>query len=94
MIKRKWRLPFRTIPVGVSSDENVLYLGFDEPELAGLSLMIYSEGVFQFATRAEAELGGKGTPESPTPGGAAPQVKYIRFNRWGSTYIVRYPPPC
>jgi hypothetical protein len=94
VIKRKWRLPFRSTPIGVSSDENVLYLGFDEPELAGLSLLISGEGVFQFGTRAEAELGGKGVAEPPSKGSAAPPFKYIRFDRWGSTYIVRYASPC
>jgi hypothetical protein len=94
VIKRRWRLPFRTMPIGISSDENVLYLGFDEPELAGLSLLIYSEGVFQFGTRAEAELGGKGSLEPASPSSEAQQLKYIKFDRWGSTYIVRYAPPC
>ena len=35
-MKRKWRIPFRGTPIGVSHDENVIYLAFFEPELADL----------------------------------------------------------
>jgi hypothetical protein len=88
--KRKWRIPFRGTPIGVSHDENVLYLAFDEPELADLSLLVFGEGVFQIGTRIEAEEGGKG--KSIETGKSS--ERQIKFDRWGKSYIVSYSPRC
>jgi len=90
-VKRKWSIPFRGTPIGVSHDENVIYLAFFEPELADLSFAVFGEGVFQIATRAEAEEGGKGEkiqPPQPSP------TQQIKFLRWGKTFLVTYSPPC
>jgi hypothetical protein len=65
-IRRKWRVPSKMEPVGVSYDENVLYLAFNEPELSDLSLQIFGEGTFQIGTRAEADEGGKGVRQPRT----------------------------
>ena len=91
LIKTKWRIPFRSSPIGVSYDENVLYLGFDEPELAELSLMVFGEGVFQVGTRSEAEEGGKGKSES-LPADAGYGI--VKFDRWQRSYVVTYKPQC
>jgi hypothetical protein len=91
LIKTKWRTPFRSTPIGVSYDENVLYLAFVEPELNDLSLMIFGEGVFQIGTRAEAENGGKGKLE-PTPVDAV--YGTLKFDRWQRSYVVTYKPKC
>src|SRR5688572_26533361 len=40
-IRRKWRVPFRSTPIGVSHDGNVLYLAFADPELIDLSLLVF-----------------------------------------------------
>lgn len=92
-VKRKWRIPFRAMPIGVTHDENVLYVGFEEPELAELSLLVFGEGVFQIGTRADAENGGKGKLlESPV--GLNQPGRKIRFQRWANTYLVGYQNAC
>jgi len=91
-VKRSWRIPFRGIPLGVTFDENVLYLGFNEPDLDQLSLAVFGEGVFQIATREEAEAGGKGAISEANP--ADPSVNVVRFDRWKNKYLVAYKPPC
>lgn len=92
MVKRTWRIPFRGSPIGVSNDENVLYLAFPDPELGDLSFVVFGEGVFQIATRAEAEDGGKGKLARPstTPLGDS----RTQFDRWGKSFVVSYMPPC
>ena len=90
-IRRKWRVPFGSTPIGVSHDGNVLYLSFADPELIDLSLLVFGEGVFQIGTRAEAEDGGKGKLlETVATGGH----RFINFERWGNSYLVRFAEPC
>jgi hypothetical protein len=90
-VKRRWRIPFRGVPIGVSHDGNVLYLAFAEPELADLSFLVFGEGVFQIGTRAEAEDGGKGKlVETVASGGD----RFVNFERWGNSYLVRFAEPC
>ncbi|HUR96622.1 MAG TPA: hypothetical protein VMZ26_01015 [Pyrinomonadaceae bacterium] len=91
-VKRKWRIPFRGSPVGVSNDENVLYLAFPDPELSDISFAVFGEGVFQIATRAEAEDGGKGKLIRPSTAPSADSR--TRFDRWGKSFVVSYMPPC
>lgn len=94
-VKRKWKIPFRTTPIGVSYDENVLYLGFDEPELAELSLLVFGEGVFQIGTRTDAENGGKGKLVEENGNTASTSLeRKIKFDRWGNSYLVRYKNTC
>lgn len=90
-VKRKWQIPFRGQPIGVSHDENVLYLAFSEPELSDLSLAVFGEGVFQIATRTEAEEGGKG---KLVDAAASATESILQFDRWGNSYLVRFPSPC
>lgn len=92
-VKRKWRIPFRSVPIGVSHDENVLYLGFNEPELADLSLLIFGEGVFQIGTRVEAEEGGKGRSVDPAAA-TSNGLSKIKFERWSKTYVIGFRKPC
>lgn len=87
--KRTWYLPERLVPIGISNDENVLYVAFNEQELKDLSLAIFTEGTFQVATRAEADEGGKGENFQTAPG-----MNHIKFVRWGKTYVVGYSAPC
>lgn len=95
IIKKRWRIPYRSVPIGVTHDENVLYLGFEEPELSQLSLMVFGEGVFQIGTREEAEFGGKGKLiESPVTNAAAAGDQTIKFERWKNTYSVSFKAPC
>lgn len=59
-----------------------------------LSLSVFQEGVFEFATRTEGEDGGKGVIQkasSETPPGARTRVV---FNRWEKKYTISYEAPC
>ncbi len=91
LTKRKWRVPSRLSPIGVSYDENVLYLAFDEPELAELSLVVFGEGTFQIGTRPEAEEGGKGKPQGAAAGSSHQTIK---FDRWEKSYVLSYRSKC
>jgi hypothetical protein len=90
-VKRTWKIPFRAVPIGISYDENVLYLGFDEPELSQLSLLVFGQGVFQIGTREEAEDGGAGKRSEMSPGSLEQQ---IRFERWKNIYIIKFKKAC
>lgn len=88
-IKKKWFIPYRTTPIGISYDENVLYIDLNDPELSELSLAIFGEGVFQFASRKEAIGSGPGsavTSDGPT--------KTVKFEHWKNSYTIRYPSVC
>lgn len=93
-IKRRWRIPFGSAPIGVSHDENVLYLGFAEPELSDLSLAVFGEGVFQIASRAEAEEGGKGALLKEKHDINNNKFSQIKFDRWSKSYLIAYRDPC
>jgi hypothetical protein len=89
---KKWRVPFRSVPIGISHDANVLYLGFEDIELSDLSLLVFGEGVFQIGTRAEAEEGGKGKIEAAEMKDDLRQR--ITFNRWNNLYLLSYQTAC
>ena len=91
-VKLRWLIPFRGVPIGVSHDENVLYLAFPGPELADLSFLVFGEGVFQIGTRAEADEGGKGKHLNNTNSAAVD--KKVQFDRWGKSLLVSYRLPC
>lgn len=91
-VKRRWRIPYRSVPIGVTHDENVIYLGFSETELSELSLAVFGEGLYQIATRAEAEDGGKGVELAPEV--SSPLGSKIKFDRWSKTYVVGFKKPC
>lgn len=91
LIKKRWKVPATLEPIGISSDEKVLYLGFDEPELADLSLLVFSEGSLQIGTRAEAEDGGKGKPQTSATGS---RQRTLRFDRWRKSFFIVYTPGC
>ncbi len=46
IVKNKWKIPFKTVPISISDDDDFIYLGFNEPELADLSLVAFSTGSF------------------------------------------------
>jgi len=93
-VKRRWRVPFASVPIGVSYDENVVYLSFNEPELADLAIAVFGEGVFQIASRSEAEASGKASllPESFTAG--QNRLSVTKFQQWEKKFLIAYKPPC
>ena len=90
--RKLWAIPRRMRPIGVSHDENVVYLAFPEPDLQDLSLAVFTEGTFQIATRAEAEEGGKGEVHLSSSSPAA--MRIMKFSRWGKIYYIGYWEPC
>lgn len=90
---RTWRVPFRAVPIGVTYDQTVIYLAFENPELAALSLAVFDTGGFEITTRAEAEEAGIGRLESPKPP-SEPGYQVIRFDRWENIYRLSYKPAC
>lgn len=92
IVKTKWRIPFRANPLGVSYDGNVLYLGLPDTELKDISLAVFGEGVFQFATREEAESNGKGVSMNEIA--KNPGMSYVKFDNRGIKQVVRYSGTC
>jgi hypothetical protein len=92
-ILKSWRIPFKGTPLGVLYDENAIYLSFPEPELSGLSLLVFEDGTFQFATRKEAESNGK---SSAFDAGKAKQAGYIYllFQNRDKKQVVGFPKSC
>lgn len=88
----RWKIPFRTTPLTVSEDGNVLYLGFSEPELKDLTLIVFGEGSFQFAERKDADLERKGQPLKDAP--TDPNVSFLKFDNTRAKHIIRFPLSC
>ena len=93
-IIKGWRVPFRSVPIGVSHDANVVYLGFEDIELKDLSLLVFGEGVFQIGTRAEAEDGGKGRILEQAGAAKTDFRQRSRFDRWNNSYLISYQTAC
>ena len=88
---KRFLVPFRATPIGVTFDQNVIYLGFDEPELHDLSLLVFDQGTFEIGIRKEAEEGGTGKIiDDP----ANPLTKQVKFDRWKNSYLIGYKAPC
>ena len=95
-VKTRWKIPFRTTPLSVSDDGNILYLGFSEPELKDLVLMIYAaEGVYQFAAQSELDAAKKGTLLKDFPKDANnPNLAFIKFTSGETNQIVKFSTVC
>lgn len=88
---RIWRVPFRSVPLGISFDQTVIYLGFSDPELSDLSIAVFDTGAFEICTRKEAEDGGPGKLETLKPITAE---KHILFDRWDVRSRLVFKPKC
>lgn len=90
-ITSKWRMPFRSTPIAASYDGGVVYIGLDDPDLKDIVLMVFSEGVFQFTTRKDAEAIGKGILlEQPKE----QNTSFLKFKNHDVTQVIRYNEPC
>lgn len=94
-VKKKWRMPIGAAPISVSNDGNILYLGFDEPELKDLTLAAFGEGVYQFHARKDLDAGKKQTlMDKPQNISGSPNVSFIKFESAEMKQIVRTPTKC
>jgi len=94
-VKARWKIPFRTAPLSVSGNGNILYLGFPEPELSDLALMAYSEGVFQFCAKSEIDVEKKGVLLKEFPKNASnPNLAFIKFTGGETNQIIKFSTAC
>lgn len=94
-VKKKWRMPIGTVPISVSDDGNILYLGFEEPELKDLTLAAFGEGVYQFHAKKDLDAAKKSAAmEKPQSVTAAPNISFIKFESAEMKQIVKAPTKC
>jgi len=92
-VKQIWRIPFKAMPLSVLYDENAIYLGFSEPELSELSILVFDDGTFQFATRKEAASIGKGEAFDSSKMNDQTH-NYLLFQNRDKKQLVRFPKSC
>ncbi|MBX7170136.1 MAG: hypothetical protein K1X72_04210 [Pyrinomonadaceae bacterium] len=92
---KRWKIPFRTTPLSISYDGNVIYLGLNEPELNDLVLMVFSEGVLQFGAKKDlnADLKLKNLKEFPAEENN-PNVRFINFSDGKVSFTIKFSSPC
>lgn len=88
-INRRWKTPFRTIPLGVSLDGKRLYLPLPNNNLDELALIVYENGVVEFVERGAAELNDEAIQSSHT----AP-FKLASFGTDDKKRVLRYAENC
>jgi hypothetical protein len=94
-VKTRWKIPFRTTPLSVSDSGNILYLGFNEPELSDLVLMAYGEGLYQFGTRSDIDADKKGVRLTEFPKDAAnPNLAFLKFTSGELNQVIKFSLPC
>jgi hypothetical protein len=92
---RRWKTPFRAVPLSISDDGKILFLPLPEKELSDLALIIFDEGVIQFYARKDIDKDKKGTTLKEFPKDAAnPNLSYIQFEAGGIKQTVRFSAPC
>ena len=92
-VKQTWRVPLKSTPLGILYDENAIYLTVPTADLTELSLLVFDDGTFQFATRKEAESVGKviSFDSSKTND---PTHSYLQFQNRDKKQLVRFPKAC
>jgi len=95
-VKTRWKIPFRTAPLSVSDSGNILYLGFPEPELSDLALMVYgNEGVYQFCAKSEIDADKKGVLLKDFPKNVNnPNLAFIKFTSGETNQIIKFSTAC
>lgn len=92
---KRWKMPFRTTPLSISDDGNVIYLGFSEPELNDLVLMVFSEGVLMFEAKKDLNSTKKVTMLKDFPSDANnPNLRFINFADENVSHTIRFSVPC
>lgn len=91
-IIRTFRTPFKGVPLGVLYDDNGVYLGFLDSAFSNLSLLVFEDGTFQFATRKEAESNGKSTTYTAVKSDT--RSSYLMFQNRDKKQLLRYSSSC
>jgi hypothetical protein len=95
VVKRKWKIPFNGVPLSVSDDGNILYFGFEEPELSDLALLAFGEGSFQFYSKKDIDDTKKGTiVKDVSPNAIVPNFSYIKFESPEMKQVLKFPTKC
>lgn len=95
IVKSKWKLPFRTTPLSISDEGDILYVGFVESELSDLVLIIYNDGAFQFDARKNIDAAKKAVPVKNFPADAGnPNLAFIRFEKEKANQTIRFSRRC
>lgn len=94
-VKKKWRMPLGATPISVSDDGNILYLGFEDPELKDLTLAAFGEGVYQFHAKKDLDAKKKRSQiEKPQNITVAPNISFIKFESTGKKQTIKAPVKC
>ncbi len=94
-VKKSWKIPFRTIPLSISDSGNIIYLGFAEPELKDLALMVFSEGVFQFTPKNEIDADIKVSPLKDFPKDALnANLSFLKFKSGELIQTIKFSTAC
>lgn len=94
-IVRRWKVPFRAQPIGVSSDGKIIYLELPLPELKDLTLLIFEEGVFQLYAKSDAALSEKPVVLKDFKSVEAnANVAFVSFGAADNRRVLQYPTAC
>lgn len=94
-VKRIWKVPSRTVPIGVSEDGKRLYLDLNINELNDLALVIYENGVAQFNVKKDLNLSEKAAPLKDFPKDSnSSSVSYISFGTGETKRTLKFSSPC
>lgn len=94
-VKSKWKIPFKSVPLSVSDDGNILFTGFNEPELNDLALAIFSEGNYQFYAKKDIDISKKAVVWKDNPvKTTAPNFAFIKFVSDEKEQIIKYAANC
>ena len=94
-VVRQWKVPFRTVPLGVSDDGKLLYLELPFKELNELTLIIYDEGGFQFYAKSELDLSAKSVDlKNTVKESVSPDTAFIKFTKGEKTQVLKYNSSC
>ena len=94
-VVRKWYVPFRAVPLGVSDDDKLLYLDLPNKELNDLALVIFDNGGFQIYPKSDLDLTAKSAKPSVIPTElVSPNTAFINFTKADKIQTLKYNTAC
>jgi hypothetical protein len=93
IVKKKWKIPFRTAPISISDDGDMIFLGFEESELSDLVLISYDTGSYQIYAKKDVDVTKKSSiVKDVVPNGA--NFSYLQFALPSSNQLIKFPTKC